>query len=172
MKTAAIFVTLLLLAYVQVTAVPFFMVAAAQVDLLLVSLALLMVYQGRKTAMICLPVIAVLLGFVSDRSPAVLVLALLPLLPLAYWFEEGGPPVSRYVQTMIAVGATSIWARVLLATTTFAQGAQVDITALALQVVLPGLVLDLTLLSLAYLAFRLLGCEPRSLSPMRERYRA
>jgi hypothetical protein len=50
------------------------------IDLLLVTLAILMVFQGRKAAMISLPVIAILLGFASDRSPATIILALLPLL--------------------------------------------------------------------------------------------
>jgi hypothetical protein len=172
MKAGVIFVLLLMLCYAQVTAAPFFMVSAAQADLLLVSLAILLVFQGPKVAMVSLPVIAVLLGFVSDRSPAVLIIALLPLLPLAYWLEEAAPTVARYAQTLFAVGVTGLWARTVLSITVFAQGAPVDVGALIFQVLVPGLILDLTLLSLAYLGCRLLGWEPRSLSPARQRYRA
>lgn len=171
MKPVVIFVALMLLAYLQVTAAPFVVVSAAQFDLFVVSLAILMVFQGPRTAMISLPILAVLAGFTTDRSPAIFILALLPLIPLAYLIAEAGPPISRYLQTAGAVLATGAWARILLATTAIAQGASMDWFALIFQLVAPGLVLDLALLSFAYLGCRLLRWEPRSLSPTRERYR-
>jgi hypothetical protein len=172
MRGLVIGVALLLLACLQVSAVPYFMLSAAQADILLVTLALLLVFQGPRVAMVSLPMIAVFLGFLSDRSPATLILAFLPLLPLAYWLDQSGTPVPRYVQTVFAVGTTGLWARLLLSATNYTQGAQVELGSLFFNILLPGLVLDLALLSLAYLALHLLGWEPRSLSPARERYRA
>ncbi len=172
MKAAVIFAIILILAYLQVTAAPYFLFMGAQVDLLLVSLALLLTYQGPRTAMITLPVIALVLGFVSDRSPAMLIVAFTPLLPLAYWMDNAATPLSRYMQTVLAVGATSAWARCVLAIGPWIDGANVSPGVLVFQVVLPGVILDLALLSLAYLASWLLRWQPRSLSPARERYRA
>lgn len=172
MKGAILLAVLILLAYLQVTAAPFLTISAAQADLLLISLALLMVYQGPKVAMVSLPLIALFLGFTSDRSPAVIILALLPLLPLAYWLEEAGAPISRFLQTLLAVGVTGMWARVLLAMTVVAEGASMQAGALVFSVVMPGLMLDILLLSLAYLVCRLLRCEPKTLAMPRERYRA
>ncbi|MDZ7727100.1 MAG: hypothetical protein U5Q44_02275 [Dehalococcoidia bacterium] len=165
-----ILVLVLVLALLQVTAAPFFPIASAQADLLLVTLGMLFVFAGPRRAMIAVPMMAIVLGFLSSRSPALLVLAFLPLPPLAYWLNIAGPPLTRFLQTAMVVLITGAWARGLLGLAAIAQGADAAFGTMIVHIILPGMVLDGLFLSLAYLPARLIGWEPRSTSPLRERY--
>ena len=73
-------------------------------------------------------------------------------------------PLTRFLQTGVAVGATGLWARTLLSVGAMASGAAVDIGGLVGWVLLPGLILDLALLTVAYGSFRVIGWEPQRLS--------
>lgn len=170
MAAIATFLLVMLLALLQVTAAPFFPLASAQVDLLMVTLAMLFVFAGPRRAMMAVPMIALVLGFISTRSPALLLLAFLPLPPLAYWLDLAGPPMTRFLQTMVVVAITGAWARLLLALSAMTQGAEPELGALVFSLILPGMFFDILFLSLAYLPARLIGWEPRSTSPLRERY--
>jgi hypothetical protein len=171
MKPLALLVALIVLAVAQVTVAPLFPVASAQADLLLVALALLTVFAGRHAAMVSVPLMAIFLGFASDRSIGILILAFLPFPLLAFWLAEGGPPMTRFMQTLLAVVATGTWARTLLAMSAVAGGASLEVGALLVQYVIPGAFIDGLLLALCYLPLRLLRLEPRGLSPVRQRYR-
>lgn len=165
-------IAIVVVAVAQVTVAPRFPLGLAQADLLLVSLALVTVFAGRRAAMISVPLMAFFLAALTGRSMGLLIIAFLPFPLLAYWLSEGGTPISRYLQTLAGVAAAGIWARALLALATIPGGADFDTSVLILQYVIPGLFLDAVLLSVCYLPCRLFGLEARDLSPAREYYRA
>ncbi len=167
MKQAAIAAGILFVCLLQVTAAPLFPLGAAVADLVLVGLTLLTVFRGPKTGLWAIPTAAIVVGLASDRSPGLLLIAYLPLLPLANYLENAGAPLNRYVQTAIAFGSTSVWARSVMALGAVIQGGELAPQAVILRLLLPGVFFDLALLSLAYLGFRLLGWEPRSTSLQR-----
>lgn len=170
MKAIAVFIAIILVCAAQVTIAPLFPLLSAEASFLVVTLAVLLVFGGMQTALIATPLMALFLGFSSDRSPALLLLALLPLPPLAYWLSESQVPMSRGVQLFIVVAIVGAWARGLLAVSAVVQGADPEFGTLVTRFVLPGIVIDGLFFALAYVPCRLLGLEPRSLSPYRERY--
>lgn len=164
MKESAVGVALLLVVLLQVTAAPLFSVAGAIPDLALLLLAMITVFLGPRWGMVCLPIVAVLLGFLTSHEPAVFILAYLPLLPAAAWLSGAGLPLTRFMQAIVVGGVTGIWARTLLAVGAMASGADVAIGDLISAVLVPGLVLDLALLTFAYAGCRVVGWEPQGTS--------
>ncbi|MFN0148044.1 MAG: hypothetical protein ACKVT1_16185 [Dehalococcoidia bacterium] len=164
MRAAAGAVTVLLAALVQVTVVPLFPLGGAVADAALLTLAGVALFMGPHAAMIALPALCLFLGFASDRSPGLLLIAYLPLLPLAGAVEEARLPANRFVRLLLAVVVAGVWARVVLSGSAFVQGAAFAPGPLLTDVVIPGLVLDAILLSLLYLPPRLAGWSPESLT--------
>jgi cell shape-determining protein MreD len=160
-------VVLLLAAVAQVTVAPLFPVSAAIPNLALMALVLVAAFGGAKAVMVGTPFLALSLAFLSDRSAALLLLAYLPLLPLAAYLDSTRIPMNRYVQTLVAAGAVGAFVRVLLALAAISSGAEASLTVLLVQVLLPGLLLDSALLTLAYIPLRFVGLEPRSLTLQR-----
>jgi cell shape-determining protein MreD len=158
---------ILVVALSQVTVAPLFPIAGAVPDLMLVTILCLAVYSGPRTAMWAIPVAAVLVGFTSDRAPGLLLLAYLPLLPLAFALEEARLPLNRYSQVALVGVATGLWARSLLAFGAVAQDATFSPTVLVRDLLLPGALLDLALLTLVYVPFRLVGWSPRGMTLQR-----
>lgn len=164
MKESVVGVVLLLVVLLQVTAAPLFPLAGAIPDLALLLLATITVFLGPRWGMVCLPIVALLLGFVTSHEPAVFILAYLPLLPLAAWISGAGLPLTRFMQAIAAGALTGVWARTLLAAGAMASGADIAVGGLISAVLIPGLVLDLALLTFAYAGCRVVGWEPRGAS--------
>jgi len=160
-------VLLLIVAAAQVSVAPLFPVRAAIPDFALLALVALAVFRGPLMVMVSLPILAIILGFVSDREPGLLVLAYLPLLPLAYWLEDAAILLSSGPRVAVATIATGIFARTLLAVGAMAQGADVAVSVLVSQLLVPGLLLDLLLFMFLYFPFRAVGWAPRRMSPAR-----
>ncbi|MCC7364343.1 MAG: hypothetical protein IT303_08205 [Dehalococcoidia bacterium] len=144
-------------ALLQVTVAPLFPVRGAVPDFVLMSLVGIAAYAGARPAMVAMPLAALFTSFTSDRAPGLLIIAYLPLLPLAFVLAEANLPLSRFVQTMIAGVATGLWARLMLSLAAFAQGAAFGVGDLVFIVILPGMLLDFMLVAMAYLPFRLIG---------------
>ena len=170
MKALMVILLLLLACLAQVTVAPLFPISGAQADLPLITMAVLAVYAGPTTVMFGLPLAALFLGFGSSREPGLLVLGYLPLLPLGLVLEEWRVPLNRYARTLVAGGVTGLWLRSVLAAGAMVSGAPLAIGALIGQVLIPGLIFDLALLTLAYVPFRFVGWSGRSLSLRREGY--
>ena len=162
MRESLVGVVLLLAGLLQVTAAPLFPLGGAISDIGLISLTIIAVFLGPRWAMVCLPLLALLLGALTSHQPATFILAYLPLLPLAAWLS--GSPLNRFTQTLVTGLATGLWARSLVATATMLTGAEADIAGLVSFVLLPGLVFDFALLTSAYAVCRVIGWEPQSLS--------
>jgi len=163
-KESAVGLVLLLVILLQVTAAPLFSFAGAIPDLALLLLVTVTVFLGPRWGMVCLPVVAVLLGFLTSHEPAVFILAYLPLLPLVYWMAGAGLPLTRFMQVIAVGGIIGVWARTLLAIGAMASGADLDVGGLISAVLVPGLALDLALLTLAYAGCRVVGWEPQGAS--------
>ena len=88
-------------ALAEVTVAPLFPISAAVPDIPLVTLVVVTAYAGPYAAMLGIPFVAICLGFASDRSPGVLLIAYLPLLPLAAILEESSLPLNRFARTLI-----------------------------------------------------------------------
>jgi hypothetical protein len=151
-------------AIAQVTIAPLFPLDAAVADFGLAGIALILLVAGPRAAMAAVPLIALLLSFSTNHSPGLLILCYLPLLPLRVFLSEAQLPLTRYLHTLLAVAATGLWARGLLASVAFVQGAAFMPGDLIGAILMPGLVLDMLILTLLYIPCRLAGVTGRSLS--------
>ncbi len=167
MKLLRMAILLVAVTVAQVTVAPLFPVRGATPDFALVTLLALAVFSGPRTVMVALPILSVLLGFSTDRAPGLLLLGYLPLLPLAAYLDRGPLPLNRYAQTLAAGMATGLAARSLLAFGAVAQGADLQVSALLGEVLIPGMLLDAGLITIGYFPFRLVGWSPRQMTLQR-----
>ena len=170
MKGLSIALLILLAGLSQVAVSPLFPVSAAVPDMSLVTLVMLAVFAGPTSVMIGLPLMAIFVGFDSGRQPGLVLMAYLPLLPVALFLEESRIPLNRYLQTTLAALFTGAWARTVMAFGAIAGGADPAFGALVGQLVVPGLVLDFALLTLVYAPVRLLGWSGRGVTLQRSRW--
>lgn len=170
MKGLAIFVLLLTTALAQVTIAPLFPIAGAIPELPLLVLTLLAIFAGPNAVMLGMPTLAILYGFASDRSPALLVVAYLPLLPFAAALEGWRIPLWEYPRLAIAILISGLWIRGVLSFAAVAQGAHLAVGPLIFDVLAPGAFLDLALLTVAYAPLRLIGWGGHQLSLQRSGY--
>lgn len=170
MKGAFVALLLILAAIAQVTVAPLFPVGGVVPNLALMALVMVGMFGGARAVMLGTPVLAISLGFLSDRSPALLLLAYLPLLPLAAYLDTATVPMSRYLQTLSTMVVVGLTLRVLLALAAMSSGAELTIGVLLWQVAFPGMILDAALLTLAYVPLRFVGLVPRALTFERGTY--
>ena len=161
---------LLLVVLLQVTAAPLFPLSGAIPDLPLLLQAIIAVFLGPRWGMVCLPIVAVLLGFLTSHQAAIFIVAYLPLLPQTAWLAESGLPLTRFTQVLTAAAITGIWARTLLAAAAMVNGADADVGGLISVVLVPGLILDLALLTFAYAGCRVVGWEPQGTALRQQGY--
>lgn len=163
MTGLARFAVLLFAVLYQATVSPLFPVAGTQGDVLLVTLALFAVYGGPKSAMWAIPLGAVLLAILTGRSPGLLLIGYLPLLPLLVLFEASNLPLGNYARTAAAVVLTGFWSRVVLVAATLIQGGNAGVSLIAIDLLLPGIFLDFALLTLVYVPQRALRWRQASM---------
>lgn len=163
---AALFVA----ATAQVTVAPLFPIEGAVPDIVLVTLVTLATWAGPRTAMVSLPIVAIFLGFGSDREPGLLIIAYLPLLPLSLVVDEANLPLNRFGQVLLTGAGTGLWARLVMSAGAFVSGAAVSLSGLLFLVLVPGLLLDILLLTFAYLPFRLMGMNARPMTLQRSTF--
>ena len=170
MKAPAIALLLFVACLAQVTVAPLFPFFAAVPDFVLVSLVLIAFFVGPIEVMFGMPFAAICLGFAADRAPGLLILCYLPLLPLAFALEDGHLPLNRGLRLFATGAITGLWVRSLLALSAISQGATADISTLIWQVLIPGIFLDVALLAVAYVPFRLLGWRGGDMTLQRSSY--
>ncbi len=154
----------------QVTVAPLFPVSGVVFDFVLLALVLIAAFGSPKRAMICVPVAALAYGFLSNREPGLLVLAYFPLLPLGFYLEEVNVPLNHYVRTAAAMVLIGMWARSLLVLGSIVGGAHASLGLTVSDVILPGMLLDLSLLTVVYVPLRLLGWSGQGMSLSRGGY--
>jgi hypothetical protein len=155
MRTLGAAIVALLAALMQVTVSPLFPLGGAVADLGLIAVAFLAIAGGGRAAMLGVPLVALFLGFASNHSPALLLVAYVPLLPLAFLLEQSKMRVGPYIRVGAAVLITGAWARVVLATSAFVAGAEFAPGPLIADIVIPGIAFDAAFFSLCYGALRL-----------------
>jgi hypothetical protein len=167
MRTVWLAILFVTVTVAEVTVAPLFPIRGASPDFALVTLMALAVFSSPRTVMVALPVLSVMLGFSTDRAPGLLLLGYLPLLPLAAYLNGGPLPLNRYAQVLAAGAATGLWSRGLLAFGSIAQGADLQMSALLGDVLIPGFLLDVGLITIVYFPFRLVGWSPRQMTLQR-----
>jgi hypothetical protein len=147
----------------QVSVAPLFPLKGAVVDVVLVTVVVLALNAGPRAAMAAMPFAALFFAFLSGRSPALVLLAYLPLLPLAAYLEEAAVPLNRFSRLLAAVALAGGGVRLTFAASAYAQGAEFSLLPLLFDVLLPGLILDVVAVTVVYLPRRLVGWQPRAL---------
>jgi hypothetical protein len=163
MKTAILAVLTALAIFAQVTVAPRFPISGAVFNFPLMLLVLIAAFGGPLAAMVTTPIVAILLGFASDRSPGLLLIGYLPLLPLGLLLEQSNLPLTHFFRTLGTGIIGGIWLRGILALAVMAQGAGFTVSVLT-KVIIPGILLDFALLAVVYLLLRLIGLSGRSLT--------
>ena len=151
----------------QVTVAPLFPLGAANADLVLVTLVLGTAFAGPRIGMLAVPFAAVCLGFLTDRDPGLLLLAYLPILPLARLLELGAAALSSYWRIAMTTLGAGLWVRCVLAAGVFVNGGDVPPLTLLFAILIPGALLDWALLTFAYLPHRFVGWDVRPMDVQR-----
>lgn len=167
MKAVAVALLVVVAAVAQVTVSPRFPIQAAVADMVLVTLVLAAAFAGPRIAMLAVPFAAICLGFASSREPGLLLLAYLPILPLARWLEFAPVPLSGYWRLAWVTFATGAWARCLLAFGALTAGAGLELFPLITLILIPGALLDWALLTVVFLPHRFVGWEVRPMDVQR-----
>ncbi len=170
MKALTVLALIVLAGVAQVTVASLFPLRGATIEFGLLTIVLLALTAGPRAAMVAMPCAALAVGFTSDRAPGLLLLAYLPVLPLAAFVEESRVPVARYLQIVGVTVLAGIWARGVLTIGPIAEGADLSLVALFGELVIPGMVLDFLAISAVYLPIRLAGRGASSLTLERGRY--
>lgn len=168
----ALFALLLVLmaGVAQVTVASLFPLRGAVVEFGLLTVVLVALVHGPRAAMVTLPFAALAVGFASNRAPALLILAYLPVLPVAAFVEEARFPVARYLQLLGTVAVCGIWARGILTLGPIAQGADLPLLAMLRDLIIPGIVLDFLAFTVIYVPIRMIGRGADTLTLERGRY--
>lgn len=148
----------------QVTVAPLFPIRGAVPDFVLAALVVITVYGGPRAGMVTVPFAGLLLGFASGRAPGLLIMAYLPFVPLASFADDANLPMNRMVQSVLVGAATGLWARLALSMAAVIEGATLDLSGLLFAVLVPGVILDILLVTIVYLPFRLLGWSARPMT--------
>ncbi len=168
------FLAVFAVAILQVSLAPLFPFSIAQADIALVFIAWLTLFRSPKTAMWVAPVMAVLLGFMTNRSPAMFLLGFLPLLPLIALSGVSYTNIilGNYWRALAVVVLTGAWARVIFALAAMSHGADPAIGTLVGSIIIPGIFLDGALLTLAFAPSRLIGLDVANMALTRGGYTA
>ena len=166
MSGIATFFALTIVAILQLSLAPLFPLSIAQADLGLVFVAWITLFRGPRTAMWVAPVLAVMTGLLSDRSPGLFMLAYLPIVPLIAFLRPRDTNMifGGYWRALGAVVVVGVWGRVILALAAIAQGAEPAVGVLIGSIIAPGIFLDGALLTLAFAPARLVGWDVASMA--------
>jgi len=170
MRAAAALAAVVLVAVAQVTVAPLFPIAGAVPEFVLLGLTLIAAFGSPTAVMVLTPLAAVAAGFLSDRSPGLMLVGYLPLLPVGVGIEGAPAPLNHYLRTLGMMLATGAWLRAVLALGAVAGGAEPAMGPMLTDVILPGMFLDLVLLTVVYIPLRLAGIPGRGMTLQRSRY--
>jgi hypothetical protein len=141
----------------QVTVASLFPLRGAVIEFGLLTVLLLALTAGPRAAMLAVPFCALTVGFASDRSPGLLVLAYLPVLPLGLVFEQARVPLPRYLQLCALLVVCGAGARLLLAGSAIFQGADAMPVVIVRDLLAPGFVLDFLAFTAMYVPIHMIG---------------
>lgn len=168
------FVAMFVVVIFQVAVSPLFPLSIAQFDLPLVFAAWTTLFRGPRTGMWVVPVMALLLGMLTFRSPALFLLGLSPVVPLIALsgVSYSNFLLGNYWRALLVVCATGAWTRTLFALVAMGQGADAAIGILVAEIIIPGIFLDGALLTLAFAPSRLIGLDVANMALTRGGYTA
>ncbi len=146
-----------LVAAIQVAAVPLFTVAGATAELGVVAILVTLLVAGPRPAMLMTPAIALAVGFAGSRAPGLLLIGYTAVLPIGYLLDRYGMPPGPYPRLLITACAGGLWVRLVLSLSAFLNGAAFEPVVLLRDIITPGLAFDAALITLAYVPLRLAG---------------
>ena len=154
----------LLVAIAQVTVAPLFPLGAAVADYGLIAVAAVALVAGPRAAIVAIPLLALFRSFLGNDAPALMLLAYVPLLPVAFLADEAQLPLTRYLRLGLVVLAGGLWIRGLQAGAALVTGAEFVPRVLVLDLLLPGMVFDAALFSLLFGLLKLAKIANRPLT--------
>jgi hypothetical protein len=164
MREAIYAAALLLAVAAQTSVAPLFRLAGAEASIVMLFVLVVLVLEGPRPAMVAAPIAAVLYAFAAGITPALVLLGFVPVVLIGAWMEELRLPVARFVLVAGAFLLATAWLRLVLAAGAILDGADAALWVLVSSVLVPGAVLDLALLGVAYLPARLGRIELREMS--------
>lgn len=150
-------VAMVLIAVIQVSVVPLFPVAGAQADVGLIAILVTAMLAGPRPAMLATPILALAVGLAGSRAPGLILLGYAAVLPLAALIEDLPYPLGRAARILATAVVAGLWLRLLLGIAAISAGGEFAVNDLIFQVLLPGMVFDVVLIGLAYVALQLAG---------------
>ncbi len=170
MRAAGWFALVFGAAAAQVTVAPLFPVAGAVPELVLLTVCLAGAFSGPGPVMVLTPLGAVMLGMLSDRDPGLLLVAYLPVVVLGALLEDAPLPLGHAARTYGMTLGAGLAARTVLGVGAMVGGAPAAFGTLATAVLLPGLFVDMLVLTVCYVPLRLAGLEGGGFRLRRGRY--
>jgi hypothetical protein len=116
------------------------------------------------------PIAAILYAFAAGIAPALVLIGFVPLVLIGAWVEDLRWPVARFALVATTFLSGTAILRLTLATGAIVQGADAATWTLVGHVLIPGAVLDLALLGIAYVPLRVGRIELREMSLNASRY--
>jgi rod shape-determining protein MreD len=137
----------------QVAAAPYFPLAGATANPLLVLLMCWAMVRGPRETMVLIPLTAVFKDLITNDPVGVSVLALLPIVPLAA-IRERHLTQSEFVPTVVVVAVASLCYHLIYMVALTSLGEDVPWLDSPLRVLLPAALLDTVLAPMFYLPLR------------------
>ena len=137
-------------ALLQVAAAPYFPLAGATANPLLVMLMCWAMVRGPRETMVLIPLTAVFKDLITNDPVGVSVLALLPIVPLAA-IRERHLTQSEFVPTVVVVAVASLCYQLIYMVVLTSLGEDVPWLDSPLRVLLPAALLDTVLAPMFYL---------------------
>jgi rod shape-determining protein MreD len=140
-------------ALLQVAAAPYFPLAGATANPLLVMLMCWAMIRGPRETMVLIPLTAVFKDLITNDPVGVSMLALLPIVPLAA-IRERHLTQSEFVPTVVVVAIASLCYQLIYMIALTALGEDIPWLDSPLRVLLPGALLDTVIAPLFYIPLR------------------
>jgi hypothetical protein len=170
MREALYAVALLLAISVQTAVAPLFRFGSAEASIVLLFVLFVLILEGPRPAMVAAPAAAILYAFAAGLSPALVLIGFAPLVLIGAWIEALRWPVARFALVAGTFVAATAVLRLVLAAGAVLQGADAAVWTLIGRIMIPGAILDVALLGIAYLPLRIGRIELHEMSLGASRY--
>jgi hypothetical protein len=170
MREATYAVALFLAVAVQTAVAPLFRLGGAEASVVMLFVMVVLMLEGPRPAMVAAPIAALLYAFAAGITPALVLIGFVPLVMIGAWVEDLRWPVARFALVATTFLAATAILRLVLALGAVVQGADAAFWILFSRVLLPGMVIDLALLAVAYAPIRIGRIELREMSLATMRY--
>ena len=107
--------------------------------------------------MVLTPLVALFTALSGNRAPGLLLIGYAAIIPIGYVLDRYGMPPGHYPRILATAILSGLWIRLVLSLGAMASGAELAVLELLRSVLIPGVLIDAVLITLAYGALRLFG---------------